>query len=293
MKGKQTCKILKEIRKQIAEKNDIELAISECTYKGDCLGTCPKCEAEVRYLERELEKRERMGKAAVVAGISLGTLFSANACRSVVKTTDPSCNGTQVEIPEGTLRGDVVAVRPAEPEVLPDSIKPLGGIVPLLHRIFAFDSEQYETLLKDLFVFPGMDHLSVVSGEILYEQLATDDVVLCQTLEEFAALTKEFTAPSYRGGERMMLEQLLAELEFGGMSGNYSGDMEVAFLVTASGSVRNVEVVKGIDKTLDHAVAAIFERMAWNPAYYDLKSGAKSFSFECRCIQEIHFPIVY
>ena len=53
-KGKQTCKILKEIRKQIAAENDIKLVIEECTYQGDCRGTCPKCEAEVRYLEREL-----------------------------------------------------------------------------------------------------------------------------------------------------------------------------------------------------------------------------------------------
>ena len=73
-KGKQTCKILKEIRKQIAEENDIELVVSECTYQGDCLGTCPKCEAEVHYLERELEKRQRFGKAAVVAGLSVGLL---------------------------------------------------------------------------------------------------------------------------------------------------------------------------------------------------------------------------
>ena len=73
-KGKQTCKILKEIRKQIAAENDIDLIIEECTYQGDCLGTCPKCEAEVRYLERELEKRQRMGKAAVIAGLSVGLL---------------------------------------------------------------------------------------------------------------------------------------------------------------------------------------------------------------------------
>ncbi len=73
-KGKQTCKILKEIRKQIAAENDIKLVVEECTYQGDCRGTCPKCEAEVRYLERELEKRQRMGKAAVVAGLSVGLL---------------------------------------------------------------------------------------------------------------------------------------------------------------------------------------------------------------------------
>ena len=59
MKGKKRCKILKEIRRQIAENNDIEFITSECKHQGDCLGTCPKCEAELRYLERELEKRQR------------------------------------------------------------------------------------------------------------------------------------------------------------------------------------------------------------------------------------------
>lgn len=39
MQGKQTCKILKEIRKQVARANDIEYVVSECQYKGDCLGT--------------------------------------------------------------------------------------------------------------------------------------------------------------------------------------------------------------------------------------------------------------
>lgn len=73
-RGKQTCKILKEIRKQIAAENDIKLVIEECIYQGDCIGTCPKCEEEVRYLERELEKRQRMGKAAIVAGLSVGLL---------------------------------------------------------------------------------------------------------------------------------------------------------------------------------------------------------------------------
>ena len=57
--GKEICKILKEIRQRIAEENDIELITSECTYKGDCQGTCPKCEAELRYLEQELERQQK------------------------------------------------------------------------------------------------------------------------------------------------------------------------------------------------------------------------------------------
>lgn len=71
-RGKHICKILKEIRKQIAETNDIEFVTSKCNYKGDCLGTCPKCEAEVRYLEQQLHARRLVGKAVTIAGISIG-----------------------------------------------------------------------------------------------------------------------------------------------------------------------------------------------------------------------------
>lgn len=73
-RGKHTCKILKEIRRQIAEANGIEFATSECRYKGDCLGTCPKCEAEVHYLEQQLRARSLAGKAITLAGISAASL---------------------------------------------------------------------------------------------------------------------------------------------------------------------------------------------------------------------------
>ena len=72
--GKHTCKILKEIRRQIAEANGIELVTSECRYKGDCLGTCPKCEDELRFLEQQLRSRSLAGKAVVLAGISAASL---------------------------------------------------------------------------------------------------------------------------------------------------------------------------------------------------------------------------
>ncbi len=91
-RGKHTCKILKEIRWQIAEKNDIEYITSECHFQGECKGTCPKCEEELRYLENELQKRKHSGKIATIAGISLG-LVSSFAAYST-----PMPNDTIVEI---------------------------------------------------------------------------------------------------------------------------------------------------------------------------------------------------
>ncbi|MBO5562717.1 MAG: hypothetical protein J5939_03270 [Bacteroidales bacterium] len=98
-KGKQTCKILKEIRRQIAEANDIALVTSECTHKGDCAGTCPKCEAEVRYLEDQLEKRRSKGRPVRLAGLAAGIGAVLAAC----EPTAPD-----------ELQGDLVTPPPTE-----------------------------------------------------------------------------------------------------------------------------------------------------------------------------------
>lgn len=90
MKGKKRCKILKEIRKQIAENNDIEFITSECKHQGDCLGTCPKCEAEVRYLERELEKRQKLGRTIAVAGLAVALTTSAVGCDDLLDPFRPT-----------------------------------------------------------------------------------------------------------------------------------------------------------------------------------------------------------
>ena len=71
-KGKSTCKVLKDIRQKIANENGISYAPKECHYKGECKGTCPACEAEVRYLEEELKRKRRNGFAIKLGGIAAG-----------------------------------------------------------------------------------------------------------------------------------------------------------------------------------------------------------------------------
>ena len=108
-RGKQVCKILKDIRKQIAEENDIEFITSECQHKGDCAGTCPKCEAELRYLESQLARRSAAGFPARLAGIALGM--------AVVAPAFTSCDLTE--------RGDPY-IPPLDGDVPPEEL-PLGG----------------------------------------------------------------------------------------------------------------------------------------------------------------------
>lgn len=115
--GKQKCKILKQIRKQIADANDISYVIEECPHKGDCAGTCPKCEAEVRYLESQLAERRRLGKAVAVVGLAAGLTAVASVTSSCFRH-----NGDMAYQP---LEGDVAC------PVDTDSIEKSGEVAPV------------------------------------------------------------------------------------------------------------------------------------------------------------------
>ena len=69
MNGRDKCELLNEIRQKIALKNNIEFNIEECTYEGDCTGTCPKCERELEYLEMELKNKQYKGEKIELEGI--------------------------------------------------------------------------------------------------------------------------------------------------------------------------------------------------------------------------------
>ena len=88
-KGRSTCKLLKSIRQQIADANGISYQPIECHHKGDCAGTCPACEEEIRYLERELKARKGNGFGMKVAGIAAGicaTVMPMTAAAQAVKS---------------------------------------------------------------------------------------------------------------------------------------------------------------------------------------------------------------
>lgn len=137
MFGKKKCKILKEIRKKIAEENDIPYVTSECTHKGECSGTCPRCEQELRELERQLELRSRMGKAVAVSAVAAGIAMNMSGC--VEPKIDDSIDGfaqntESVMTLEGEavlepLEGDV-AYDPSGEEEAAEEAEPSGGSAP-------------------------------------------------------------------------------------------------------------------------------------------------------------------
>lgn len=117
--GKNICNQLKEVRKRIAEENDIPLEIEECTYKGECRGTCPRCEAEVRYLENALADRLRLGKVATVAGLALGlatTTVQAAECNPAIPSNTLPIVKEAVHVADSiTIKGTIVDSKTNEP----------------------------------------------------------------------------------------------------------------------------------------------------------------------------------
>ena len=133
-KGKSTCKLLKDIRQQIADANGISYQPKECHYEGDCAGTCPACEEEIRYLERELKARKGNGFGMKVAGIAAGicaTVMPMTAAAQAVKsdsTANPPVQTTKkapikvVDLSDGcaspvVVRGMVIDEENKEPVI--------------------------------------------------------------------------------------------------------------------------------------------------------------------------------
>ena len=100
--GKHICETLKAIRSEIASANEIDYTPIKCDHKGDCDGTCPACEQETRWLERQLRVRQALGKAVTIAGVSMALSLGASAAT-------PSSNGVEQK------RKPATPTRPTKP----------------------------------------------------------------------------------------------------------------------------------------------------------------------------------
>ena len=69
--GKDKCDKLREIRKLIANVNEIDFQPAECHHIGPCPGTCPLCDAEIKYLDGELQKRKSRGEKVFLTGLAI------------------------------------------------------------------------------------------------------------------------------------------------------------------------------------------------------------------------------
>ena len=158
MLGKEKCKILKEIRKRIADENDIPYVTRECTHQGECRGTCPRCEAELRELERQLLARQQAGKRVAVAALCASLALSSVGCTR---------SGGRVTVTPDDLSG-AVAPEPS-PEPTPELFVTEGEVA------WPEETEEPTELMGDVAWPEETEPPEILAGEALPSETNTED----------------------------------------------------------------------------------------------------------------------
>lgn len=231
-RGKEVCKMLKEIRRQIALENDIVYVTTECKHKGNCPGTCPKCEAEVAYLEEQLAARKRLGKTNRVAGIAMGIA-------ATLPIASTSCN---------TLEGDMQAPLEGDPIVPIDTIATADSI------------EQAKAAVA---IQPPKGY---VEGAIFVE--ISDDISFLENEgDEIYQFCEEM--PEFLGGVKGLMSYLKKNTQYPVEARKTGKECRVIvrFIVEKDGSITNPEVIKkGADPQFEaEALRVVGSMPKWKP----------------------------
>ena len=233
--GKPICDTLKSIRKQIADANDIPYAPIKCALEEDCLGTCPTCESEMRYIEDQLNIRKMAGKAVKIVG--LATVMTLTACNDVQHPQpQPSAENNPVDtvelIPESADSSLEAASEPIDtpPPPPPTPLEPVcPGYHPSKEEMDSWDA--IDEAREDTAIF------SIVDQKAQYPQ-GKDSLM--------TFIKKNLVYPS---------------------DGGVQGRVIVGFVVEKDGSITNVDVARSVHPALDEAAINFVNKMPkWIPA---------------------------
>ena len=231
MNGKDKCSYLKAIRREIAAANGIDLEIPECTFEGECSGTCPRCEGEVRQLERAISQRRKLSQKVAILGVAAG--LSLAGMSTAVAQTESTCDSTKTT----WLTAGLVERRLAP------------GYVPISYnRSLGFDVGPTSTV----FDFAEKEPVRRI-GNAEKPDLSKYDV----------------KAPVFPGGEvemkRFIRENFIApEADYELVA---DGDIIVEFRVNTKGKVSGVKVKGNADPAVKNALRKVFRSMPlWTPA---------------------------
>ena len=244
-RGKYKCKQLKAIRKRIADENGIPLEQKECTYEGPCRGTCPHCEAEVRYIEKALTERIRLGRVATVAGLSLGlAACGGETPREVsnILTTDSSLKIDTLPVVDTTL--------PVADSTVPDE----NTVCP-------------EVTTEGLVIAPLPDEIPPAVGEMSIYPMEDEG-----TEEEDEGEVQPFVVveqdPEFPGGMDSLNAWIVRNLRYPEQARkeNITGKVYVTFAVEKDGSITNPKILRDIGGGCGAEAIRVVKNMPrWNP----------------------------
>lgn len=83
---------------KIAEENGITYVPAECHHEGDCPGTCPRCDAELRYLKNEINKKHGKSAKPSIAASAIGGILTT-AMLATLNSCNPFRHQTVGDVP--------------------------------------------------------------------------------------------------------------------------------------------------------------------------------------------------
>ena len=255
--------MLKTIRKQVADANEIKYEPRECHHQGECRGTCLACESEVRYIERELGLRRQLCKAVAIVGISAG-LSALSGCGDKAKKVDNVSEeeskltvGKVMVEPVKTVDGDVEYRSPVDTVIVdkdPATIKkrtaPFKAVAPEPEEADSVACKKEEEVL----IFGSVDEINPDTWIVDPESTEVFDVVQ--------------QMPSFPGGDRKLMEYLAENTQYpkGCEESCIQGRVIVTLVIEKDGSISNVKVVRSLDPLMDaEAVRVVSSMPKWYP----------------------------
>lgn len=230
-RGKHICNQLKAVRRQIADENGIPLEQRECTHTGPCRGTCPYCEAEMRFLEQALTRRLAMGKVATVAGLTLSLAACGGGEEKTLRTDAPLDTPRTMERTSGNE------------EALPPDSTLVEGLEPSEKR------QQNKCKEEEL--------TEIVLGISVIDEMPEnpDSAAVCNKMtseDEFEEGEMPFVfaeeEASFPGGWEALTAFINKNLQFPeeGRQGMATGTVVVKFIVEKDGSITHVSLLRDI-----------------------------------------------
>lgn len=183
--GKKICNELKKVRRQIAEANGIAYSPTECHHKGNCAGTCPACEAEVKYLEHELSLRSMLGKAVVVAGLGLSVASCTNAQATRPSKTSADQSNCEVYDTTEAVKGEIPLLVEGKVPAIEES--PVYQMVGEVADIPPADKNFVYRSVDEMPVFPGGEEamMRYLAENVRYPEQAAKDSIQGRVIVQF------------------------------------------------------------------------------------------------------------
>lgn len=260
-RGKSICAVLKTIRKQIADANEIKYEPRECHHQGECRGTCSGCEAEVKYIERQLDIRRQLGKAVAIVGISAG-LSALSGCGDKSKKVDSiiekECKLAMGEVmvePTERLDGDVEYQSPVDTVIIEKDSETIKK------RTVPFKApKKKDDMIVD----------EVIKGKIDIiepsESCEEPNNTSCEDTKIFGDVVEQM--PYFPGGTNALFEYLEENIKYPEDCEEVcvQGRVVITFVVEKDGSISDAKVVKSVYPSLDEEALRVVSGMPkWCP----------------------------